>query len=185
MKQHRGKITAGIAAGAVITGLLLSVPSNDPGPLTEAELDSALVHAVELAAEFEGLRLAAYHDQAGYPTIGYGHKLSDEQWADLTYIGHITEAIAESLLAVDMMTAFECVETYVTVPLEWYELAALSDFTFNEGCGRLEHSTLLKELNTGNKHDVPHQLLRWDIAGGEINEGLERRRKAEIELWNQ
>ena len=185
MKQHKGKIAAGVAGAAVITGLLLSVPTNQPQPLTEAELDSALVHAVELAAEFEGLRLEAYYDQAGFATIGYGHKLSDSVNVDLTQFESISEAQADSLLAIDMATAFECLETYVTVNLEWNQLAALADFVYNEGCGHFEHSTLRAELNAGNRHHVPDQLLRWDIAGGEVNEGLERRREAEIELWEE
>ena len=184
MWKHRGKITAGVLGAGVIAGLLLSVPSNEPEPLTEALRDSALVHAVDIAKEFEGLRLEPYHDQAGFATVGYGHLLSGTPNAPLSQFESVSEAQADSLLAVDMQSAFICLQTHVTEPLNWHETAALADFIYNEGCGHFERSTLLKELNAGNKHDIPHQLLRWDIAGGEINEGLERRRKAEIELWH-
>ena len=183
IRQHRGKITAGVAGAAVIVGLILSTPSNT-NLTPEAAADSALAHAVELAEDFEGLRLTPYHDVAGFATVGYGHLLSLEPNADLTQFQAITEAQADSLLAVDMGVAFECVETYVTVSLTWNESAALADFVFNEGCGRLQHSTLLRELNAGNKAAVPGQLRRWEYAGGHIEEGLERRREAEVKLWH-
>lgn len=185
MKQHKGKIVSLAGGAAVITAIALLTPSGNPDLSDEAARDSALTHAVELAARFEGLRLDAYHDQAGYPTIGYGHKLSDEQWGDLTHITSITEAVAESLLAVDMQVAFDCLDRYVEVELDWNELAALADFTFNEGCGHLERSTLLRALNMGHKNAVPHELLRWRYAGGHVEPGLLERREAEVELWKR
>ena len=155
MKQHKGKIASVAGGAAVITAIVLLTPSNEPEPLTEALRDSALVHAVELAAEFEGLRLDPYHDQAGFATVGYGHLLSATPNAPLSEFESVSEAQAESLLTVDMQAAFICLQTHVTEPLNWHETAALADFIFNEGCGHFERSTLLKELNAGNKHDVP------------------------------
>ena len=182
MKQHRGKITAGVAAAAVITGLILSTPKTET--LTDEALrDSALVHATDLAMEFEGLRLDPYHDQAGYVTVGWGHKLSNEPWADLDQFDSISREHADSLLAVNMGAALDWVDSLVQYPLTFQQRAALADFVFNEGVGHFQRSTLLGDLNEGDFGAVPMELLRWKYAGHKINPGLERRREAEVALW--
>jgi lysozyme len=47
----------------------------------------------------------------------------------------------------------------------------------------LKSSTLLKRLNSGDMEDVPHQIRRWNKAGGEVLDGLVRRREAEALLF--
>jgi hypothetical protein len=41
----------------------------------------------------------------------------------------------------------------------------------------------LKTLNGGRYEAAREQLLRWDLAGGEVNAGLKTRRDAEFQLW--
>ena len=72
----------------------------------------------------------------------------------------------------------------VKVPLTQGQFDALVDFCFNLGGGRLACSTLLKVLNGGRYQDAVEQLLRWDLAGGQVNAGLKARRQAECALWN-
>ena len=181
MKQHKGKIATGIAVAGVTTALILS--TTDTAKESIAPVDSALVYATDLAKQFEGLRLEPYRDAVGYPTVGYGHLLSEDATIDLTAFMSVTEAQADSLLAVDMSFALSVVDSFVTAPLTLYERAALADFVFNEGMGNFERSTLLSYLNEGLKDSIPNQLLRWEYAGGEIEHGLERRRIAERHLW--
>jgi GH24 family phage-related lysozyme (muramidase) len=38
-------------------------------------------------------------------------------------------------------------------------------------------------LNGGRYDDAVEQLLRWDLAAGEVNLGLKARREAEFRLW--
>ena len=60
---------------------------------------------------------------------------------------------------------------------------ALVCWTFNVGGNALASSTLLKVLNNGVYEEVPHQLKRWNKAGGKVLEGLIRRRDAESLLF--
>jgi lysozyme len=71
----------------------------------------------------------------------------------------------------------------VRVPLTQGQFDALVDFCFNLGAGRLAASTLLKALNARRYDAAGEQLLRWDVAAGEVNAGLRARREAEARLW--
>ena len=61
-------------------------------------------------------------------------------------------------------------------------LAAIVDFTFNLGAGRLQTSTLRRCINAGNWDRVPQELRRWVRGGGRVLPGLVRRREAEVAL---
>jgi len=56
-------------------------------------------------------------------------------------------------------------------------------WTYNLGPTNLKSSTLLKRLNEGDMDDVPHQIRRWNKAGGQVLDGLIRRREAEALLF--
>ena len=71
----------------------------------------------------------------------------------------------------------------VKVELEQNEFDALVCWTFNLGPTNLGSSTLLKVLNQDKKNEVPAQIKRWNKAGGEVLEGLIRRREAEALLF--
>jgi len=42
---------------------------------------------------------------------------------------------------------------------------------------------MLVEINNKNWDEVPHQIKRWNKAGGKVLEGLVRRREAEALLF--
>ena len=146
--------------------------------------------ALDLIRRFEGLRLKAYNDPSGILTIGYGHTRTAREGMT------ISRNEAERLLMEDAAYAASIVEKSVNVPLTDGQFAALIDFVFNVGAGAKgiksgfvmlkdgSPSTLLKELNSCNYDAVPEQLLKWTRAGGAVLQGLVKRRKAEIELWN-
>lgn len=139
--------------------------------------------AAELAKPFEGLRLFPYHDPAGFPTIGYGHLLSREPWADLARWDPIDEGEAERLLEADMVSALGSVRRLIAWPLDDEQVAALVDFTFNLGSGNLQASTLRRVINRGALDEAPKQFRRWVYARRIKLPGLVRRREAEIDLW--
>jgi lysozyme len=134
---------------------------------------------MELLKKSEGFRNRVYMDVAGFPTIGYGHRLLHPE----SFPNGIDEAQAANLLASDVRDAEQAVERLVKVTLTQGQFDALVDFCFNLGAGRLASSTLLKDLNCGRYDDAAGQLLLWDHAGGEKNAGLKARREAEAELW--
>ena len=141
------------------------------------ELSSA---GMELLMKSEGFRPRVYLDVAGYPTIGYGHRLVHPE----TFSQGITEAQAARLLAADLRETERAVERLVKVPLHQGQFDALVDFCYNLGPGRLAQSTLLERLNAGDYAAAAQQLLRWDHAGSQENSALQARREAELTLWN-
>ncbi len=134
---------------------------------------------LELIKKSEGFRGRTYLDVAGFPTIGYGHRLLAQE----AFPDGISAAQAEQMLTRDVCGAEQAVSRLVKVPLTQNQFDALVDFCFNLGPGCLASSTLLKALNGGRYDDAGAQLLRWDIAAGEENAGLKARREAEHQLW--
>ena len=142
--------------------------------------------AIELAKRFEGFHRVARADPsraqpyicpAGYWTIGYGH-LCDPKHPP------ITEAEAEIYLARDLQSALVATLRYCPVLATKPEgrLAAIVDFTFNLGAGRLQSSTLLRRINQRDWVAAAIELRRWIYGGGKVLPGLVSRREAEAVL---
>jgi lysozyme len=132
-----------------------------------------------LVKQFEGFRNRTYTDVAGFPTIGYGHRIVPPE----SFPNGISEPQAAAILAKDVCEAESAVSSLVRVALTQGQFDALVDFCFNLGAGRLAGSTLLRALNGGRYEAAAEQLLLWDLAGGEVNAGLKARREAEFKLW--
>lgn len=142
--------------------------------------------AIELAKRFEGFHRVPKHDPnraypylcpAGYPTIGYGH---------LCTMDHppITEGEAEAYLDQDLKTALAATLRYCPVLATEPEgrLAAIVDFTFNLGAGRLQTSTLRRRINQRDWSAAAVELARWVYGAGRVLPGLVARRQAEGRL---
>lgn len=132
---------------------------------------------IDLIKHFEGCETEAYQCSANVWTIGYGHTFCVKKGET------ITEEQAESLLQEDLCEFEEHVDRLVTVSLNQDQFDALVSWTFNLGPTNLKESTLLRKLNEGHYDDVPAEMARWNRAGGQVMEGLKRRRKAEGLLW--
>lgn len=138
---------------------------------------------VDLIKSFEGLRLDAYLDAVGVPTIGYGHTGPDVKLGNRVNVQQ-----AEILLKKDLDRFEEAVEKLVEIPLNQVQFDALVSFAFNVGIGALEESTLLKRLNAKENpcNAVKEELPRWNKGdGNQILAGLTRRRLSEVELFCQ
>lgn len=61
-------------------------------------------------------------------------------------------------------------------------LAAIVDFTFNLGAGRLQTSTLRRRINQRDWAAAATELRRWVYGGGGVLPGLLARRAAEEAL---
>ena len=132
---------------------------------------------ISLIKSFEGCELTAYLCSAGVPTLGFGHT------RDVSMGDTCTQEEAESMLAEDLVEFEDYVKKYVETDLQQNEFDALVAWTYNLGPKNLSESTLLKELNAGNLEEVPRQMKRWNRAGGEVLDGLIRRREAESRLF--
>jgi hypothetical protein len=63
-----------------------------------------------------------------------------------------------------MEIAETCIEGCVDVPLTQNQFDALVCFAYNAGLSALEHSTLLKLVNSGMFREAAWQFGRWDKA---------------------
>ena len=145
--------------------------------------------AIGLAKRFEGferkvkrgIEIAAvpYICPAGFWTIGYGHLCEPTN-------PPITEAEAEIYLARDLQSALAATLRYCPVLATEPEarLAAIVDFTFNLGAGRLQTSTLRRRINQRYWPAAALELHRWIYGGGKVLPGLLMRRGAEASLVN-
>jgi lysozyme len=132
-----------------------------------------------LLKKSEGFRGKVYLDVAGFPTIGYGHRLLHPN----SFADGISESDASDILISDVNAACDAVQRLVKVTLSQGQFDALVDFVFNLGAGRLAASTLLKVLNAGNYDAAVEQLLQWDHSGVVEVAALKARRQAEVDLW--
>ena len=132
---------------------------------------------VELIRHFEGCRFDAYLCPAGVWTIGYGHT------ADVKEGDTIDQEAAEAFLIEDLESFERDVTRLVEVPLTQQQFDALVSWTFNLGAGNLAESTLLKKVNNYQYAEVPEQMMRWVRAGGQVLDGLVKRRAAEAALF--
>ena len=132
---------------------------------------------IDLIKHFEGCETKAYKCSANVWTIGYGHT------RDVAEGDQITLDKAEYLLLEDLKEFEGYVDRLVEVSLNQDQFDALVAWTFNLGPTNLKKSTLLNKLNLGIYEEVPFQMARWNRSGGEVLEGLKRRRKAEGLLW--
>lgn len=105
----------------------------------------------------EGRRLNVYNDTSGYPTIGYGHKLTA-----LENYTTIDEATATKLLSQDVATAENGINSLVKVPLNQNQFDALCSFVYNVGVGAFGRSTMLKYINSGDYQNAALQFGVWN-----------------------
>ena len=119
----------------------------------------------------EGLVNHVYKDQAGFPTVGIGHKLTPLQLASgnlvingesVRYAGGLTDQQCYDLLAQDVIPAENEVNQAVEVTLNQNQFDALVDFTFNCGVGAFASSSALEAINAGQFDQVPADLAKWN-----------------------
>lgn len=148
---------------------------------------------INLIKAFEGCHLKAYPDPktGGDPwTIGWG-ATGPDVYEGLTW----TQEQADERLLKDVEAREAIINQYVTVPLTQGQFDAMVSILFNVGFGsarrngiiRLksgEPSTLLAKLNGGDYEGAANEFARWVSPGSPVENGLKRRRAAEVDLFN-
>jgi lysozyme len=129
---------------------------------------------------YEGKKYKAYKDSAGIWTNGVGHTGPDVHAGQV-----VDEAQVMAWLTQDLKEAEDAVNRLVKVPLTQGQFDALVSFTFNEGEGHLEQSTLLRKLNAGDYEGAHAEFQHWVYAGGTIQPGLVKRRHGEAERFEE
>lgn len=119
------------------------------------------------------------HALSGKPwTIGFGHTGAD------VFEGLVwSQDLANRTLVADTQWAQAAVRKSVTVKLTKEQFIALCDLCFNIGATAFSGSTLAKRLNAGLLMEAADQFLVWNRAGGQVSDGLSKRREAERALF--
>lgn len=134
---------------------------------------------VDLIRNFEGFVGHPYQDSVGVWTIGYGHTEGVGPRSP-----HLTEPQARKLLAEDLDEHYAPAVTNTGIALTQHEFDATVSFVYNLGAGVLDAShdfgRLLRKRAYVKAADA---MLEYDEAGGQVLEGLHRRRVAERHLF--
>jgi len=140
---------------------------------------------VGLVKTFEGLHtlrrdglVYPYLCPAGHPTQGWGLLVPDMKAPPITR--EEADRRMEAALPAYVAQTLKLVPNLRHAPPD--VLAAVSDFTFNLGAGKLRASTLRRRLLAEDWEGARHELRKWVFGGGKKLPGLVRRRAAEAAL---
>ncbi|ERP93511.1 muraminidase [Labrenzia sp. C1B10] len=134
--------------------------------------------AIVLVGAWEGLRLAAYRDVVGVPTVCYGEtlgvKLGDKH----------TQAECDAMLLASLQRheagMRKCLKRPDAIPAKSY--VAFVSLTYNIGVGDFCRSTARKRLDAGDVRGACNTAKWFNKAGGRTIRGLVNRRAAEHSL---
>ena len=142
----------------------------------------------DLIREFEGCKLVAYKCPAGVWTIGYGSTF----YEDGTPVkeGDKIDIYTANQLFDNVLTKFEkqvrlLLGDTLLVSLPAEAIDSLISISYNIGTGAFAKSTLLKRIKT-NKLDfdgIEAAFNMWVKSNGKVLKGLQRRRKAEFQMY--
>ena len=133
--------------------------------------------------EFEGCRLEAYQDVAGFWTIGIGDRA--HAWPGRI----ITRSMAEQFLESHIQNIYTCfMNLPISLPSEFLQnekmLAALASLVYNIGIAEFEKSTMLRMIKESQPLvDIANQFHRFVFAGHKAVPALITRREKEAQLF--
>jgi lysozyme len=102
----------------------------------------------------------------------------------------ISEAEASQILTQDMGYFWGKIKPAITVPLNPYQIGAVTLLSYNIGDNAFKRSTLLKKLNAGDFNGAAAQFMKWTKSEGAERNGLIFRRAQELVFfrtgwWNK
>lgn len=146
-------------------------PAQPAVPSTDDVIDQGLVDFIK---KEEGFRAKAYWDYKQW-SIGYGTKAKS---ADEV----IDQAEAETRLRAEIAIADKLVTDFAPgLPKGAHQ--ALLDLTYNAGSG-WEQGSLGRAVKAQKWDTVKADILEYNHAGGQVNEGLTKRRQAEVQWFD-
>lgn len=177
---------SGLAEGlriAFVAALIvaLSVVAARAAPATEAQ---TLEIAVPFVAEREGMRLEAYLDIVGVPTICAGSTRGVRLGQRKTLaecLALLRAEVAEYRRGLHRYFTAETIAARLPPPRD----AAFTSLAYNIGIGAAGRSTATKRLNAGDVAGACEAITWWNKAGKRVVRGLVLRRSAERDLCMQ
>lgn len=136
--------------------------------------------ALRIIRRFEGFRASVYEDCAGYPTIGYGHLITSSDGDLASRV--LSESEAQALLIADIHEKAN-ISRYMTVGLSSNQSDALTSLCFNIGTKAFSGSDVVKSVKAGKIREAYEYFGHRRRAGGQIIQGLVKRRFAELFIF--
>lgn len=153
---------------------------------------------IQFLATYERYRKHMYDDGYGYPTIGWGHQITDPELAsgfikingiNVPWRKGLSKKQAFELKKQDLRKVERAVWETVKVPLHQREFDAICSLLFNIGTawftGAKGHkrSSIIKKLNKDD-YDVFNRVAPlFRKSSGEISPGLIKRRADEVTIY--
>ncbi|MBO6858491.1 lysozyme [Roseibium sp.] len=134
--------------------------------------------AIALVGMWEGLRLTAYRDIVGVPTVCYGETLGVKIGDKHTKVE--CDAMLLASLQKHEAGMRKCLKDPDGIPERSY--VAFVSLTYNIGVGAFCKSTARKRLDAGNLRGACDAATWYNRAGGRKIPGLVKRRSAEHKL---
>ncbi len=134
--------------------------------------------AIALVGAWEGLRLAAYPDIVGVPTVCYGETLGVELGDKHTKLE--CDAMLLASLKKHEQGMRRCLKRPDVIPARSY--VAFVSLAYNIGVGAFCRSTARRRLNRGDVRGACDAAAWFNKAGGRTIRGLINRRAAEHRL---
>jgi lysozyme len=128
--------------------------------------------------DMENIKLVAYPDGGGIPTIGLGHT------AGVTLGMTCTMAQALAWAKQDMASAAAAVNRVILPQPTQNQFDMFTSLGFNIGVGAFMHEFGgVAQFNAGQVNQAADHFELWDKGGGKVVEGLLKRRKAEAIIF--
>lgn len=155
---------------------------------------------IQMLRDHEKTVLKVYDTKAkkGDYTIGIGHKLKDDELRNFlagkpitihgitirpSKSGYIINAQqAEKIFKADLENTRSIIDRCNFRNLTQQQYDALTSFVFNVGS---VPNSIRGLIISGQTHEVPAVMMRYNKSGGEESSGLTKRREAEAKLWNE
>ena len=137
--------------------------------------------AASLCRRFEGFFPRPYLCPAGVATIGFGTTRYENGLRVSLLDPPISKARAEELLLWELRGCATSVAR-LCPGQEINPNAALIDFCYNLGVGRLAASTLRRKINARDWAGARSECLKWNKGGGRVLPGLVKRCTARAAL---
>ncbi len=145
---------------------------------------SAIQLAGDIAKAFEGFRAKPYRCPANVPTIGYGTTRYPNGVKVTMTDPPIDKGIALIYLHDELHKSMNGALRYCPIlSMDEGKLAAIIDFCYNLGIGRLQQSTLRRKINQQDWDSCKTELMKWVYANGKKLPGLVKRRQVEATFF--
>lgn len=141
----------------------------------------AIALVTPLVEVSEGFRSQPYLDAVGIPTVGFGTVIPSLDHPDVTL--EEARGLMQAELTRDAMSILRLCPCVALEPVG--RMAALLDFVYNLGAGRLQASTLRRYINAGCWSDAALEFPKWVFAGARQLPGLVIRRHQEVLLFTR